>query len=99
MQVAWVSAANDRRIASFRYRLEAPTAGLRARGHSVEIFDPSKSDEYDVVVFSKAYSAAHRTLARDVKRRGGRVVFDLCDNHFYNPFGLSKYQNARQDMT
>ena len=73
-------------------------AGLRACGHKVEVLDPAKSDTYDVVVFSKAYSAENRSFARALKRRGGRVVFDICDNHFYNPFDLPKYQRAREEI-
>ncbi|OYX35506.1 MAG: hypothetical protein B7Y99_03070 [Caulobacterales bacterium 32-69-10] len=98
MRVGWVTAVEDRRIASFRYRVEAPAAGLRARGHKVELLDPALADSYDVIVFSKAYSAEHRALAKSVKRRGGRVVFDICDNHFYNPFDLPKYRRARDDI-
>jgi hypothetical protein len=78
--------------------VEAPTVGLRARGHQVELLDPAKTDQYDVVVFSKAYTAEHRAMAEAVKRRGGRVVFDLCDNHFYNPYNLPRYRRAREEL-
>lgn len=98
MQVGWVSSVQDRRVASFRYRVEAPAAGLRARGHQVEVLDPAKADSYDVVVFSKAYSREHLAFARTVKKRGARVIFDICDNHFYNPYDLPKYRRAREEI-
>ena len=98
MRVGWVSATQDTRVASFRYRVLAPIAGLKARGQVVDVCDPAGADDCDVVVFSKAYGVAHRDLALSVKRRGGRVVFDLCDNHFYNPYDLPKYRRAREEL-
>ncbi|MGZ8363603.1 MAG: hypothetical protein ACXW3D_06845 [Caulobacteraceae bacterium] len=98
MLIGWKAAGADRTVASLRYRVEAPLKALRARGHAVEVLDPARAGAYDVAVFAKAYSPADRTLAMKVKAAGGRVVFDLCDNHFYNPYDLPKYRKAREHI-
>ena len=98
LKVGWKGAVNDRRVASFRYRVEAPIEALKARGHAVELFAPANEDQYQVVVFSKCYSADDRRAAERIASRGGRVVFDICDNHFYNPFELPRYQRARDEI-
>ncbi len=56
-------------------------------GWRSEIFDPSSSERYDLVVFQKAYETADLDLAERLSARGVRIVFDLCDNHFHNPDG------------
>lgn len=98
MLIGWKGAGSDRAIASLRYRVAAPLAALRARGQPVELFDPARADAYNAVVLAKAYGAKDRELARAVKARGARVVFDLCDNHFHNPYALPRYQRAREEL-
>lgn len=98
MLVGWKAGTTDPRVASFRYRVQAPAAALAARGHAVEVFDPARADDYDQVVFCKSYGPADRELARRVRARGGRIVFDLCDNHLYNPFNHPKYAHAREHI-
>ncbi|OYX32693.1 MAG: hypothetical protein B7Y99_08130 [Caulobacterales bacterium 32-69-10] len=98
MRTGWSSAGRDRRIASFRFRVEAPIEALRGRGHPVEVFDPASAHLYDVVVFCKRYSPDDLALARAVRDRGGRVILDLCDNHFHNPLDLPKYRQAREEI-
>jgi len=98
MLIGWKAARHDPAIASFRYRVEEPVAALAARGHAVELFRPEQADRYDLLIFSKSYRAADQALARTVKARGGRVVLDLCDNHFYNPYKLPRYVAARADL-
>lgn len=98
MLVGWKAAVHDRRIASLRYRVEAPVRALQAIGHRVEMFDPACAPDYDTVVFSKTYSHADRQLAKAVRGRGGKVVFDLCDNHFYNPHDLPRYREIREEI-
>jgi len=98
LKIGWKGSVNDRRVASFRYRVEAPAEALRARGHSVELFRPANEDQYQVAVFSKAYSEEDRRAAERIASRGGRVVFDICDNHFYNPFELPRYERARAEI-
>jgi hypothetical protein len=98
MLVGWKAAVQDRRIASLRYRVEAPVRALQAFGHQVEMFDVGRAPEYDTVVFSKTYSHTDRALAAAVRGRGGKVVFDLCDNHFYNPHDLPRYREIRGEI-
>jgi hypothetical protein len=98
LKIGWKGSVNDRRVASFRYRVEAPAEALKARGHSVELFKPANEDQYQVAVFSKAYSEDDRRAAERIASRGGRVVFDICDNHFYNPFELPRYERARAEI-
>jgi hypothetical protein len=98
MLVGWKAAGRDRRIASLRYRVEAPVRALQALGHQVEMFEPGHAAGYDTVVFSKTYSQADRALAAAVRKRGGKVVFDLCDNHFYNPHDLPRYREIREEI-
>ena len=98
MLIGWKPAVNDRKIASLRYRVETPVRALQALGHAVEVFDPHRADDYDVVIFAKTYSVRDRALAGRVRARGGRVVFDLCDNHFYNPHDLPKYRQVREEL-
>ena len=38
-----------------------------------------------MVVFQKAYAKADLGLAAELAARGTKVVFDLCDNHFFHP--------------
>lgn len=98
MRTGWKGGAHDPAVASFRYRVQAPVNALRDLGHDVEVFDPARVDGYDQVVFCKTYSPADRALARALRKRGGRVVFDLCDNHLYNPFDHPKYRQAREHI-
>lgn len=96
--IGWKSASVDPRIASFRFRVQKPVAALSERGHPVELFRAEALPRYGTVVFSKSYSADDLQIAMAVKERGGRVVFDLCDNHFYNPDELPRYVRARREM-
>ena len=96
--IAWKSATVDPRIASFRFRVKKPIAALKERGHEVELFKIEELQHYRTVVFSKSYSADDLQIAQAVREQGGRVVFDLCDNHFYNPAELPRYTRARREM-
>lgn len=84
-RVVWVPFTKDAGVASVRLRSLRPVAYLRRRGWDVCI-DLAASTG-DVVVFQKAYEAKHLEMARAVRRRGGKVILDLCDNHLYNPHG------------
>lgn len=98
MLTGWKGTSHDPAVASFRYRVKGPVEALAALGHPVEVFDPARAHAYDQVVFCKAYTPADRELARQVRARGGRVVFDLCDNHLYNPFDHPKYRKAPEHI-
>jgi glycosyltransferase involved in cell wall biosynthesis len=98
MIVAFKARNPDPTIASYRYRVLEPIAFLKARGHQAEEFNEKRLDRYDLVVFSKAYGIQDRKLAHRVKAAGKRVILDLCDDHFYNPFDLPKYREAGEDL-
>jgi hypothetical protein len=53
-------------------------------------------DRYRTVIFQKAYSEEDLDIASHLRGLGTRTVFDLCDNHFYNPTGRDDYR-ARAD--
>ena len=96
--IAWKTRSSDPAIASVRYRVLTPVGLLAARGHQVEVFDESRTALYDMVVFSKAYGPEDQAIARRLRQRGKQAILDLCDNHFYNPFGLPAYQAARREL-
>ncbi len=98
MILAFKARVHDPAIASYRYRVLEPIAFLGARGHEVEVYDEARFDQYDAVVFSKAYRPADQALASRLKAAGKRVVLDLCDDHFFNPEGLASYQEAREQL-
>ncbi len=98
MTLAFVARARDPAIASFRYRVLAPIQFLTDRSHAVELYDEARFDQYDTVVFSKAYRAEHQALARRLRKAGKTALLDLCDDHFFNPNGLASYDQARTDL-
>ena len=83
--IAWKPFLNDANVASTRLRAFAPCRYLREAGWRCEIFDPRNAGSYELVVFQKAYDDESIALARSLRTRGAKTVFDLCDNHFYNP--------------
>lgn len=93
--IGWKPASNDATIASYRFRVSMPATALSELGYRAGPVEAIGIDQCDVVVFSKSYTPADLALARAVRKRGGRVIFDLCDNHFYNPFGLRKYEEGQ----
>jgi len=98
MRVGWKAATTDQNIASFRFRALRPVEALKTRGHDVELASLDRIDSYDAVVFSKSYRRADHQLARALKDNGKRVIFDLCDNHFYNPYNLASYRSAHAEL-
>jgi glycosyltransferase involved in cell wall biosynthesis len=96
--VGWKPRSRDSNIASVRYRCLIPLLELQKRNFSVELFDPARENTYSGVIFSKSYEQADQDLARRLRADGKVVVLDLCDNHFYNPYGLPAYERARKDL-
>ena len=72
-------------MASARLRCFLPVRYLRAAGWECEVFEPSAWQRYRAVVLQKAYAEEDLTLADCLRAHGIRVIFDLCDNHFYVP--------------
>jgi hypothetical protein len=85
--IGWVAGSTRKSTASFRLRSLRPVQLLSAAGVNAKIVAGDVIDGYDVVVFQKAFDARHIELAHRLQRAGSRVVFDVCDNHLYNPTG------------
>ena len=98
MRVGWKLPSTNHQIASVRFRGLTPLRSLRARGMQVELFDPAMTAKYDVVILSKTYDPAHVDLAKRLKGNRQKVIFDLSDNHFYNPKGLKQYVEAATNL-
>lgn len=96
--LAWKPKSTDPTVASVRYRCLIPVAVLQARGFPVAVYREEDRDRYTGVIFSKQYDREHQALAKQLKARGASVILDLCDNHFYNPEGLSSYRRLREDL-
>jgi hypothetical protein len=84
-RVGWIPASTDTSVASTRLRCALPSRWLRDAGWACELVDGKDPYAYDLVVFQKIYDEEAIELARSLRRRGVVTVFDLCDNHFYNP--------------
>lgn len=94
--IGWKPFGESPKIASARIRCRGPLALLRAAGIPVELYRHENERRYRVVILQKLYDLAHLELARRLREHGTRVVFDLCDNHLYNPTGDPKY--AEQEV-
>jgi hypothetical protein len=87
-RVAFIASSPDPTIASSRLRALLPARYLADYGWTAEIWDGRGRRSFDVVVFQKIYGRRELELAAVLRSNGTRTVFDLCDNHFYNPDGL-----------
>ena len=81
-RVGWKPQNDEPRVASTRIRCLNPLGELQRQGYPVELYNESNIDDYDVVIFLKAYNESDVRLAEELKQEGKIVVFDLCDNHF-----------------
>lgn len=83
MRVNFVTKSDDR-LASYRYRIEAPAMELAKRGHAVSIgeFD----NTCDTVVFSKHFDMQHDYELMKRCKGETKTVFDICDNHFSDQY-------------
>lgn len=70
----------DLSVASYRYRCLIPMRGLRRLGQECVI------GLADTTVFSKHYVTDSLQAARGLKQAGGRVLVDICDDHFGGKF-------------
>lgn len=96
--IAWKVRSEDPAVASYRYRCLAPIDALRRRGLPAGLFRADEARSYRAVVFSKVYGEDEQRLADELRARGVRVLLDLCDNHFYNPYGLENYVRAGRNL-
>jgi hypothetical protein len=96
--IGWKPKFYNPTVASVRIRCLNPLSELRARGFAVELFDRTRTSTYRVVVYSKLYDEATLREAMELKANGTIIVFDLCDNHFYNPYSLQPLLKAREQL-
>jgi hypothetical protein len=82
--IAWKPFTSRRDVASARVRCLVPNQLLGETGWRSTLFEEADSRP-DVAVFQKAYEPEDLALASQLSGQGVRIVFDLCDNHFYNP--------------
>ena len=85
VRVGWKPFNYDARVPSVRFRAILPLRILARAGIRTSLVPPDGSGDYDCVVFQKSYTQADYELAQEFVARGVKVVFDLCDNHFYAP--------------
>ncbi len=98
MRIGWKLPSNNNLIASVRFRGLTPMASLKQRGVEVEIFDEARITSYEVVIVSKAYDRHTLQLVNQLKANGQRVIFDLSDNHYYNPKNIQQYVEAGNNL-
>lgn len=70
--------------ASVRIRCLNVIQHFRSPLVSLELFHRRDLQLYDAVIFSKLYSEECINEAQSLKARGKKVIFDICDNHFYS---------------
>lgn len=99
--VGWYPVTRNPNIASVRLRCLNPIQHLHRTGFPVALYRPNcwKSRNYKIVVFSKNYSPGALDQAQRLKRDGVKIVFDLCDNRFYNPANVEAYNNDIRRLT
>lgn len=83
--IAFKPAMATPELASARLRGYLPCKYLGQAGLPCEMFDPAHLERYHTVIFLKAYANEDIQLVDRLRRRGARTIFDLCDNHFYDP--------------
>lgn len=79
ISVAWVPF--EQGSASRRLRCTETIKELNRQNIKSEIYTEEK--KYDVVIFQKTYSNQHLELACQLKKKGVKIIFDICDNYFH----------------
>lgn len=85
LRIGFRPASYDPKVFSPRIRAVLPARYLSGAGFEAQIVPPDGSGRYDCVVFQKAYSKRDLEHAAAFKAAGARLIFDLCDNHWFNP--------------
>lgn len=96
--IAWKPKSNNVNVASVRYRCLMPLNVLQEAGYHVELYNPDRLTEYSAVIFSKLYDQNNIAIAKQLKNQGSQIILDICDNHLYNPYGLSDYKRVRENL-
>ncbi|MDD5277973.1 MAG: hypothetical protein PHR16_18120, partial [Methylovulum sp.] len=95
LKIAWKPVSQDRSVASARIRCLSIMDSLQKKAWSVNFFQDQPNTHYDAVVFNKTHDAHSLAQARQLKNKGIKVIFDLCDNYFYNPHQLPDVERAK----
>lgn len=98
MRIGWKLPSNNSLIASVRFRGLTPMATLKQRGLDIEPFDEARLASYDVVIVSKVYDQHNLQIVKQLKASGQRVIFDISDNHYYNPTNIQQYVDAGKNL-
>src|SRR5262245_6367626 len=96
--IGWKPRFHDITVASYRLRCLNPLRQLRARGLPVELFRTDHLKMYRGVVYSKLYDRKTYEEAVALKRRGVRIAFDLCDNHFHSAHDSEFWRSVEDDL-
>lgn len=96
--VGWKPSSPDFRVASTRIRCLIPLGELQAQGYRVELFRPAAASGYRAVVYSKTYHVKDVEEAAALREGGVQIIFDLCDNRFYNPRSIPKANEEIQRL-
>jgi hypothetical protein len=68
-------------------------------GYDVSVCSKKNISQYDVIIYSKFYNKEAIEEASQLKRLGKIVIFDICDNHFYNPKNLPEWNDKRIQLS
>jgi hypothetical protein len=85
VEINFVSLA-DERMASFRYHNLIPAKELQKRGHNC-VVSPYPIDDSDIYVFNKHFNYGDPLYVSELKNRGAKTVFHVCDDHFSTKHG------------
>jgi len=85
MSVRWWTSRISPKHAGIRIRAHLVIRELRRQGCDVGWFDPDSKDAGDMhtLVVHMRYDESARRQVEALRARGVRIVFDMCDNHFY----------------
>ncbi|HEY5410281.1 MAG TPA: hypothetical protein VIJ94_06100, partial [Caulobacteraceae bacterium] len=96
--IGWKPFDDNAQVASTRYRTLWPLAELRRRDFPVTLYHEAAEGLYSAVIVSKRARYEDLLLARKLKQSGRLLIFDICDNHFYNPQDLPDYAALRRRL-
>ena len=97
-RIGWVPFSREKRVPSARLRSLLPVEALRRVGVDASIVPREHAGAFDCVVFQKAYRPDHYEYAERLADQGVKLVFDLCDEHFYNPDGNPELAERAQRL-
>jgi len=97
IKIGWLTAGIDLTIPQFRIRTYNISNQLRKDGYNSEIFtDPSRIDQYDVIIFDVAFSQQQYNVMVQAKNLGKRVLVNVCEAlfEFNNPWYVKSMEIA-----